>query len=54
MLPFGHGISPFGEVWDACAACGKVGPIMGLHPFRGPSCIPPEAPRWEKFSIPVE
>ena len=33
MLPFGHGISPFSEVWDACAACGKVGPVMGLRPL---------------------
>ena len=30
--------------WDACAACGKVGPVMGLRPLRGPPCIPPEAP----------
>ncbi len=33
MSPFGHGISPFSEVWDACAACGKVGPVMGLRPL---------------------
>ena len=30
--------------WDACAARGKVGPVMGLRPLRGPPCIPPEAP----------
>ena len=30
--------------WDACAASGKVGPVMGLRPLRGPPCIPPEAP----------
>jgi len=29
---------------DACAARGKVGPVMGLSPLRGPPCIPPEAP----------
>ena len=30
--------------WDACAAGGKVGPVMGLRPLLGPPCIPPEAP----------
>ena len=44
MLPCGHCISPSGEVWDACAARGKVGPVMGLRPLLGPPCIPPEAP----------
>ena len=29
---------------DAYAARGKVGPVMGLRPLRGPPCIPPEAP----------
>ena len=29
--------------WDACAACGKVGPVMGLRPLRGPPCIPPRS-----------
>ena len=33
MLPFGHGVSPSGEVWDACAARSKVGPVMGLRPL---------------------
>ena len=32
FLPFGHGVSPPGEVWDACAACSKAGPVMGLRP----------------------
>ena len=32
LLPFGHGVSLRGEVWDACAARGKVGPVMGLRP----------------------
>ena len=32
FLPFGHGVSPPGEVWDACAARSKVGPVMGLRP----------------------
>ncbi|SBW08533.1 hypothetical protein KM92DES2_12510 [uncultured Desulfovibrio sp.] len=44
MLPFGHVIPPSGGVWDACAARGKVGPVMGLRPLLGPPCIPPEAP----------
>ena len=33
LLPFGHGVSPSGEVWDACAARSKVGPVMGLRPL---------------------
>ena len=32
LPPFGHGVSPSGEAWDACAAHGKVGPVMGLRP----------------------
>ena len=36
--------------WDACAACGKVGPVMGLRPLRGPPCIPPEAPPKKVFN----
>ena len=38
--------------WDACAACGKVGPVMGLRPLRGPPCIPPEAPPKWGFQLP--
>ena len=34
LLPIGHIISPSGEVWDACAARGKVGPVMGLRPLH--------------------
>ena len=34
MPPFGHLVSPSGEVWDACAARGKVGPVMGLRPLH--------------------
>ena len=51
LLPFGHIISPSGEVWDACAACGKVGPVMGLRPLLGPPCIPPEAPPKSVFNF---
>ena len=48
---FGRDGSPVGEVWDACAAHGKVGPVMGLRPLRGPTCIPPEAPPGKVFSF---
>ena len=51
-LPFGHIVSPPGEVWDACAARGKVGPVMGLRPLLGPPCIPPEAPPKRGFQQP--
>ena len=30
-----HEVSPSGDVWDACAARGKVGPVMGLRPLLG-------------------
>ena len=53
MLPSGHGVSPSGKVWDACAAHGKVGPVMGLRPLRGPPCIPPEAPPKKSFQMPL-
>ena len=60
VSPFGHGVLCLTGIWDACAACdfayaarGKVGPVMGLRPLRGPPCIPPGAPRWEKSSISV-
>ena len=36
---------------DACAARGKVGPVMGLRPLRGPPCIPPEAPPKKVFNF---
>ena len=52
FLLYGHWISPFGKVWDACAACGKAGPVMGLRPLRGPPCIPPEAPPKRGFQLP--
>ena len=52
LLPCGHWVSPSGEVWDACAARGKAGPVMGLRPLRGPPCIPPEAPP-RRFSASV-
>ncbi len=38
-----HEIPPSGGVWDACAARGKVGPVMGLRPLLGPPCIPPRS-----------
>ena len=53
MPPSGRERSPVGEVWDACAAHGKVGPVMGLRPLRGPPCIPPEAPLKEGFQLPT-
>ena len=52
MLPFGHRVSPPGDVWDACAARGKVGPVMGLRPLRGPPCIPPRSTPKERFQLP--
>ena len=36
--------------WDACAARGKVGPVMGLRPLRGPPCIPPRSTPQRGFS----
>ena len=51
LPPCGRGVSPPGEVWDACAACGKVGPVMGLRPLRGPPCIPPPKHPPRAFSI---
>ena len=50
LLPFGHCASPSGGAWDACAARGKVGPVMGLRPLLGPPCIPPEAPPKRSFN----
>ena len=52
LLPFGHCASPSGGAWDACAARGKVGPVMGLRPLLGPPCIPPEAPPKRSFQLP--
>jgi hypothetical protein len=52
LLPCGHCVSPPGEVGDACAARGKVGPVMGLRPLRGSPCIPPEAPPKRGFQLP--
>ena len=51
LPPCGREVSPSGEVWDACAARGKVGPVMGLRPLRGPPCIPPEAPPKSVFNF---
>ena len=51
-LPCGHMVSPSGEVWDACAARSKAGPVMGLRPLRGPPCIPPEAPPKRGVQLP--
>ena len=51
ILPCGHEFSPSGEVLDACAARGKVGPVMGLRPLLGPPCIPPEAPPKKVFNF---
>ena len=53
LLPCGHTLSPSGEVWDACAARSKAGPVMGLRPLRGPPCIPPEAPPKKSFQMPL-
>ena len=52
FLPFGLANLPIGDVWDACAARGKAGPVMGLRPLRGPPCIPPEAPPKKGFQLP--
>ena len=54
FLPYGYGVSPFGGVWDACAARGKAGPVMGLRPLLGPPCIPPEAPPKKRFQFPSD
>ena len=52
LLPCGHGISPSGEVGDACAARSKAGPVMGLRPLRGPPCIlPPKHPLRRVFNF---
>ena len=57
MLPFGHGVSPSGEVWDAFSACdfafpawGKGG-LLGAVPLLGPLCTPPGAPPKRVFSF---
>ena len=50
-LPCGHCVSHSADVWDACAARGKVGPVMGLRPLSGPPCIPPEAPPKSVFNF---
>ena len=52
FLPFGHRISPSGEIWDACAARGKVGPVMGLRPLRGPPLHSPRSTPKEGFQFP--
>ena len=31
FLPYGHGVSPFGKVWDACAACDFAFPARDLR-----------------------
>ena len=58
MLRFGHESFAVRRSWDACAACdfafpawGKVGPVMGLRPLRGPPCIPPGAPPKKAFNF---
>ena len=38
--------------WDACAARGKVGPVMGLRPLLGHLASPPEAPPKRGFQQP--
>ena len=52
FLPFGRIILPSGKVWDACAARGKVGPVMGLRPLRGPPLHPPRSTPKESFQRP--
>ena len=52
MRPCALGGSPSGEVWDACAARSKAGPVMGLRPLLGPPCIPPEAPPKRSVQFP--
>ena len=38
--------------WDACAASGKVGPVMGLRPLRDPLASPPKHPAGRSFQFP--
>ena len=52
LPPCGRGVSPPGEVWDACAARGKAGPVMGLRPLRGPPLHPPRSTPKESFQLP--
>ncbi len=50
FLPFGHGVSPSGGVWDACPARGKGG-LLGAAPLLGPLCTPPGAPPKKRFQF---
>ena len=37
--------------WDACAARGKAGPVMGLRPLLGLPCIPPRSTPKRAFNF---
>ena len=58
FLPYGHGVSPFGKVWDACAACDFASPargkggLLGAAPLLGPLCTPPGTPPKKRFQFP--
>ncbi len=58
FLPYGHGVSPFGKVWDACAACDFASPargkggLLGAAPLLGPLCTPPGTPPKKCFQFP--
>ena len=57
FLPYGHWISPFGKVWDACAACDFASPargkggLLGAAPLLGPLCTPPGTPPKKCFQF---
>ena len=51
MRPFGHGGSPSGEVWDACAACDftcAAGCYLILLPFRHE--VSPFGDAWDAYA----
>ena len=58
FLPFVHGVSRPGGVWDACAACDFASPargkggLLGAAPLRGPLCTPPGTPPKKCFQFP--
>ena len=51
FLPFGHDVSPSGEVLDACAARGRGGSARGCAPFAAPLASPPNHPLRGAFNF---
>ena len=48
LPPFGHGASPSGEAWDACAACvfsRQAGALLFLLPFG--HTVSPSGEAWD-------